>query len=48
VRIYEGYVLPRAIIRLDLAGRDLTDYWMRTTWSYVAEDFKASTLSDGK
>ena len=41
VPIYEGFALPHAIERNDLAGRDLTDY-MRKLMNEVGLNFSSS------
>ena len=39
--IFEGYSLPHAIMRIDLAGRDLTDYMVKLL-SEVGHNFATS------
>merc|ERR1712226_953535 len=54
VPIYEGYALPHAILRLDLAGRELTNYLMKIltergySFTTTAELEKSYELPDGQ
>merc|ERR1711962_170135 len=49
VPVYEGYALPHAIVRLDLAGRELTNYHMKIPTAAASTSLEKSyELPDGQ
>merc|ERR1712013_140755 len=46
VPVYEGYALPHAIVRLDIAGRELTNSIMKCDVD-IRKDLYANTVMSG-